>query len=232
MFILSQLILNISGTYKTQQILSYSIILGLIIYSSIYLYFLFYNNEYLNIFNKFLIYIVMIDLLLSAFYYFNLGDHDENDESDETEASNESDDESDNYIETDGDADDEADDETDVEIDGETDVETDYEADDESQEYIKQLINNAKLSEQERISEFMHNTLPQLNEEEQEELVDVNQEELVDVNQEELVDVNQEELVDVKHEELLQNELLKLEEIKDEVMEMKKRTKRNKKKIQ
>jgi hypothetical protein len=73
MFVVSQYLLNASGMCKnSQQISTYSIALGLILYSSIYLYILFYNNEYLSIFNKFIIYIVIVDLLLSAFYYFNL----------------------------------------------------------------------------------------------------------------------------------------------------------------
>lgn len=62
-----------SGTCKNvNQISTYSIITGLILYASIYLYLLFYNDEYLSIFNKFLIYIIVVDLLLSTFYYFNL----------------------------------------------------------------------------------------------------------------------------------------------------------------
>lgn len=73
MFVISQYFLNLSGTCKNiNQISTYSIITGLVLYASIYLYLLFYNNEYLNIFNKFIIYIIIIDLLLSTFYYFNL----------------------------------------------------------------------------------------------------------------------------------------------------------------
>ena len=73
MFIISQYLLNLSGTCKNvNQISTYSIITGLILYASIYLYLLFYNDEYLSIFNKFLIYIIIVDLLLSTFYYFNL----------------------------------------------------------------------------------------------------------------------------------------------------------------
>lgn len=73
MFIISQYLLNLSGTCKNiNHISTYSIITGLILYASIYLYLLFYNDEYLSIFNKFLIYIIVVDLLLSTFYYFNL----------------------------------------------------------------------------------------------------------------------------------------------------------------
>ena len=73
MFIISQYLLNLSGTCKNiNQINTYSIITGIILYSSIYLYILFYNAEYLSIFHKFSIYIIVVDLLLSTFYYFNL----------------------------------------------------------------------------------------------------------------------------------------------------------------
>ena len=73
MFIISQYLLKTSGTCKNiNQVSTYSIITGLILYASIYLYLLFYNTEYLTIFNKFLIYIIIVDLLLSTFYYFNI----------------------------------------------------------------------------------------------------------------------------------------------------------------
>ena len=70
MFILSQCILHKCNAFsKLETISTYSIIVGLIFYASIYLYILFYNVEYISIFNKFIIYIVGIDLLLSTFYY-------------------------------------------------------------------------------------------------------------------------------------------------------------------
>jgi hypothetical protein len=73
MFAISQVILNTTGAFKNiNQISTYSIITGLVLYASIYLYLLFYNEEYVNIFNKFVIYVIMIDLLLSIFYYFNI----------------------------------------------------------------------------------------------------------------------------------------------------------------
>jgi hypothetical protein len=73
MFLISQYLLNLSGTCKNiNQISTYSIIIGLVFYASVYLYLLFYNNENITIFNKFIIYIITIDLLLSTFYYFNL----------------------------------------------------------------------------------------------------------------------------------------------------------------
>ena len=71
MFIISQSILNKSKLCNFESISTYSIASGMVVYASIYLYLLFYNNEYLSLFNKFIIYIVGIDLLLSTFYYFN-----------------------------------------------------------------------------------------------------------------------------------------------------------------
>jgi hypothetical protein len=71
MFILSQYILKHLNICNFTDITTYSIAIGLIIYTSIYLYLLFYNNELLSIFNKFIIYIISIDLLLSTFYYLN-----------------------------------------------------------------------------------------------------------------------------------------------------------------
>ena len=66
MFILSQCILHKSNVSNVS---TYSIALGLVLYSCIYLYVLFYNPESISIFNKFIIYIVGVDLLLSTFYY-------------------------------------------------------------------------------------------------------------------------------------------------------------------
>ena len=71
MFIISQSILHKSKLCNFESISTYSIASGMVVYAGIYLYLLFYNNEYLSLFNKFIIYIVGIDLLLSTFYYFN-----------------------------------------------------------------------------------------------------------------------------------------------------------------
>ncbi len=69
MFILSQCILHKYNVSKIETISTYSIALGLVFYSCIYLYVLFYNPDSISIFNKFIIYIVGVDLLLSTFYY-------------------------------------------------------------------------------------------------------------------------------------------------------------------
>ena len=66
MFLLSQYILN-----KSKQKVSYSVIIGLLFYTCLYLYILFYQSEFLNIFNKSIIYIFIVDLLLSSLYWFN-----------------------------------------------------------------------------------------------------------------------------------------------------------------
>lgn len=120
----------------SQQITTYSIALGLILYGSVYLYILFYNNEYLNIFNKFIIYIVGVDLLLSAFYYYNLQSSDklvkENEE-----------------VEDDSDSESE-DDDPEYESEEEEDLEQDdnEQDDNETQQYIENLIKQANLSNQ------------------------------------------------------------------------------------
>lgn len=145
MFVLSQYLLNSSGMCNPQQITSYSIALGLILYSSIYLYILFYNNEYLSVFNKFIIYIVVVDLLLSAFYYFNSQDKEEppslilnNDTS-----------------EDDDDEDDEEDDEDEEDNEYTSESDEEQELDEESQRYIDNLIAQARISDQQRMSAVM-----------------------------------------------------------------------------
>lgn len=70
MFIISQVVLRQLGICNVSSLPSYSIALGLVVYASLYLYLLFYNNDYIYVFNKFIIYIVGVDLLLSSFVYF------------------------------------------------------------------------------------------------------------------------------------------------------------------
>ena len=134
MFVVSQYILNLSGMCTTsQQITTYSIALGLILYGSVYLYILFYNNEYLNIFNKFIIYIVGVDLLLSAFYYYNLQSSDKltlQNQDNDNDSESESEDDDPEYEES------------------ESEDELDNEDDNETQNYIQNLIRQANLSKQ------------------------------------------------------------------------------------
>ena len=78
---------------KNKQIsTTYSIGLGLVFYSAFYLYFLFYNNDLLPFFNNILIYVVSVDLLLTAFYSYKVDDdteHFEEPESNELQDSHE-----------------------------------------------------------------------------------------------------------------------------------------------
>lgn len=131
MLVVSQYILNLSGMCTSQQITTYSIALGLILYGSVYLYILFYNDEYLNIFNKFIIYIVGVDLLLSAFYYYNLQSSSDKlvKENEEDDLDSESEDDDPEYEESEDD-------------------DIDKEDDNETQQYIQNLIKQANLSKQ------------------------------------------------------------------------------------
>ena len=73
MFIISQYILKKSNLIPDIITVStYSSVIGIIIYASIYIYFLTYNREILPFFNKIIIYIVGVDLLLSIIYFYKL----------------------------------------------------------------------------------------------------------------------------------------------------------------
>ena len=66
MFFLAQLLLK-----KTSADLPVIVIpAGILLYGLVYLYLLFYQDECTFVFNKFIVYVVGLDLLLSAFYYF------------------------------------------------------------------------------------------------------------------------------------------------------------------
>jgi hypothetical protein len=69
MFIASQIALKNLKICKESSITSYSLVIGLVTYAIIYFYILFYNPDLLSVFNNFIIYIIGIDILLSAFYY-------------------------------------------------------------------------------------------------------------------------------------------------------------------
>lgn len=70
MFIFSQLLLNFYKCNKNN-IPSYSIVVGLLLYATIYLYILYKHTDYIVLFNKFIIYIVGVDLLISSVYYLS-----------------------------------------------------------------------------------------------------------------------------------------------------------------
>jgi hypothetical protein len=67
MIVLSHLTLKNIGQFDESILPMYSVAAGLLCYSVVYVYLLTTNSEYLQFFNKFLIYIVGIDLLASTF---------------------------------------------------------------------------------------------------------------------------------------------------------------------
>jgi len=69
MFALSQLFLEKFKIVK-HNVQTFSIIIGLVLYASIYLYLLYTNNEYFTFYNNFGIYIILIDLLISGFIFY------------------------------------------------------------------------------------------------------------------------------------------------------------------
>ena len=148
MFVISQYILNKSGICKDiQQVSTYSIAVGLVVYSSIYLYVLFYNNKYLSVFNKFIMYIVIVDILLSIFYYFSIQKkvdypfiEPDNEEYDDSNS---------NANKLDGlynSSESEAESESEIQAESEAEVETEVEAESEAESrlYIEDLINKEK----------------------------------------------------------------------------------------
>lgn len=70
MFFASQVILDKLRPFGSNNVQTYSIAAGVILYASIYVYLLMKKSEYLDVFNKFLVYIIGIDLLMSAAYHF------------------------------------------------------------------------------------------------------------------------------------------------------------------
>jgi Ran GTPase-activating protein (RanGAP) involved in mRNA processing and transport len=69
MFAISQLILTNTNFIKNN-LQSYSIIIGLVLYASVYLYLLYTNHHYLTFYNNFIVYIVLVDLLIAGFMYY------------------------------------------------------------------------------------------------------------------------------------------------------------------
>ena len=67
MFTVSQYLLQSNGI-KT----SYAVVTGIVLYSIIYLYFVYFNSEFLGVFNTFTRYILVVDVLLAIFYHYRL----------------------------------------------------------------------------------------------------------------------------------------------------------------
>jgi hypothetical protein len=74
MFSLSQFILQKGNLCNEGSIPSYSIAIGILFYASIYLYILYGHSDYASIFNRLLVYVVGIDLLVSCFMYMGSSD--------------------------------------------------------------------------------------------------------------------------------------------------------------
>ncbi len=70
MFSLSQFTLSKMNVVAPENIQTYSVMVGLIIYAIIYVYILMYKNEYLTLFNQYIIYIIGLDCLIATFYYY------------------------------------------------------------------------------------------------------------------------------------------------------------------
>lgn len=90
MFILSHLVIDKFNLCENT--VSASLISGFAIYAIVYIYTLFYNNNNLDVFNTFIVYIIAMDLLLSTTYhvitlnnkdadqnYSSIGDSDDSD---------------------------------------------------------------------------------------------------------------------------------------------------------
>jgi FtsZ-interacting cell division protein ZipA len=67
MFTLAQLA---SRLYCKEKNTTISITVGIVLYTAIYIYILFFKSEHLYIFNKFIVYVIGIDLVLSAFLLY------------------------------------------------------------------------------------------------------------------------------------------------------------------
>lgn len=99
MFLVAQLILKKLRVCKPDTIPIYSIVVGLVFYATIFLYLLYKESEYASFFNKFAIYIIGTDLLLSALVHYSTNTNTntnsfnmQNNESDNDTASDDDDD--------------------------------------------------------------------------------------------------------------------------------------------
>jgi hypothetical protein len=74
MFILTQYLLKnfLSSQISENSLPTYTVVIGLVIYALFYSYFLIYNRDLLPFFNKIIIYVIGVDLLVSAFYNYNI----------------------------------------------------------------------------------------------------------------------------------------------------------------
>ena len=180
MFSLSQLVLRYSSFCKESSISSYSIAIGVMLYASIYLYLLFYYHDILPVFNKFIIYIISVDLLVSIFLHMNNSNSTSN-----SSYKNDSDSlETNNKIENQlSDSDDSLTSESESDI-AESDIEV-HSCDDLELDFSQQLN---QLEQNPQYQEYQEN---QQNQENQEELQDQDTQEVQNQDtQEQVIDLN------------------------------------------
>lgn len=101
MIFISHYLLKNFSSYTEVNIQTYSIVIGLLIYASTYLYLLFNHYDYISLFNKFLIYVVGVDLLLSTFMSKKTSSYETLEHCDEHFSSKSDSDKLSNYSDTD-----------------------------------------------------------------------------------------------------------------------------------
>jgi len=78
MISIMQYLLDLTNFCKNNNILTYSLFFGVILYVMIYLYMILYQPEFLSNLSWWMISIVLIDLSISILYYFSLDKKDKN----------------------------------------------------------------------------------------------------------------------------------------------------------
>lgn len=138
MFFLSQVVLNKFKLCDHSNLSSYSIATGIALYGALYIYFLYYNEELLSVFNKFMIYVISVDLLLSTFYFYQIntkGIRDNLNNLDESASENDKNEEYDEEYEHDDD-----DNELESQLtEGDTDTNTETETEQSNEEELQEI---------------------------------------------------------------------------------------------
>jgi hypothetical protein len=176
MFSVSQVLLEKFKLTGTDNVVTYSIVIGISLYAGIYAYLLFKQPELLPMFNKFILFVVGIDCLISTILYirqnhknvldnpvelqaFNIEDEDEDfnvyeDDSDGNEVDYE-DDEDDEEDETD-----ELDEEEEINEDEDIEINEDH---DEIEDHVdEELIDNDQINNEQVATESVGEQLIEL----------------------------------------------------------------------
>ena len=72
MISLVQYLLDTGDVFKSSNLLTYSLFFGVILYVLVYLYMILYNQESLNTISWWIVPIILVDLVISFVYYYNL----------------------------------------------------------------------------------------------------------------------------------------------------------------